>query len=381
MKYEIAVIGASTAGLSAAAWLAEAGREVAVLDRNPRGRFSRRTYIVTGAIRRAIPELDPGLFLNSIHTMEVQAGEQHRQIRLAEPDLVIERRQLRAYLLRQAEKAGVQLHWERELLQVDPVQGTAVLAGPSGEESLLDSQVLIAADGVNSRVRSSLGLPAVPSVPLLQAEIQLPAGWDPGVTRVWFDVEKTPYFYWLIPESDRRAVVGLIAEPGCEIGSLLNEFLAERGYRAGEYQSGQAALHRPGLVNRTAVNGRDIYLVGDAAGQVKVTTVGGTVTGFLGAKSVLEQVQNREQNGAWGRQLTKELNLHALIRWLLERMDTRGYQALIQAITPPVAEFLGTHQRDVMRGQFWKLPFLQPRFLGLGLKLLLRDASRGSGRK
>ena len=64
----------------------------------------------------------------------------------------------------------------------------------------------------NSRVRDLAKMDTVPSVPLLQAEIELPGEWDRDVTKVWFDVNDSPYFYWLIPDKDNKAVVGLISD-------------------------------------------------------------------------------------------------------------------------------------------------------------------------
>jgi len=125
----------------------------------------------------------------------------------------------------------------------------------------------------------------VPQVPLLQAEIDLPENWDPDVTNVWFNVNDTPYFYWLIPDRDNKAVVGLISAPGANIRSLLDDFLKRNALLPLAYQSGQVGMYSPKTRMETSRGGMNIFLVGDAAGQVKVTTVGGTVTGFAGAKA------------------------------------------------------------------------------------------------
>jgi flavin-dependent dehydrogenase len=114
-----------------------------------------------------------------------------------------------------------------------------------------------------------------------------------------------------------------------------------------------------------------VLLVGDAAGQVKVTTVGGTVTGFWGAqvavKSILEGTPYQQNLKG----LKRELDLHWYIRALLERLDNAGYEQLVKSISPAVQSFLGKRNRDQMFGAFWKLPIIQPQLLLVGLRCIL----------
>ena len=62
------------------------------------------------------------------------------------------------------------------------------------------------------------------------------------MTWVWFLPEDTPYFYWLIPESPERAVVGLIGEEGQETRQRLERFLEKRGLTPIEYQGARISL-------------------------------------------------------------------------------------------------------------------------------------------
>jgi flavin-dependent dehydrogenase len=115
-----------------------------------------------------------------------------------------------------------------------------------------------------------------------------------------------------------------------------------------------------------------VLLVGDAAGQVKVTTVGGTVTGLWGAQAAAEAVQSGEDYLDLAQPLERELDLHWWIRALLERMEQDDYRKMIKRLSSPVTDFLARHDRDSMKSRFWKLPFLQPLYIPLGVKLLFR---------
>ncbi len=374
MRIENAVIGTSTSGLHAAICLAKAGKKVALFEKNPELDNIRRTYIVTPALKRVLPELESNLILNQITTMAVSAGNSEVSIELSKPDLIVERLDLRRKLLTQVKELGVEVGWGMEFKDFHSEKDRLVLdfEGADGRE-IVEVSNLIGADGVFSPIRKSAGLPPVPAVPLLQAEVELPEDWSPDLTKVWFHPEETPYFYWLIPESDQTAVVGLIAEQGSDIRALLDQFLNRHDFKAEVYQSGQAALHHPRIINQRLFSGGQVFLVGDAAGQVKVTTVGGTVTGFRGAQAVIQQILEQDKARQTARSLKQELDLHVWIRKLLERMRLEDYQQMVELISPEVKRFLAVHDRDRMRRQFWKLPFLQPGFIPLGFQLVLRS--------
>ncbi|MGB2963307.1 MAG: NAD(P)/FAD-dependent oxidoreductase [Anaerolineales bacterium] len=373
MIYDVVVIGASSSGLYAAEILAKNGQRVVLFDREESFTPAARTYIITPGLLRVMPEVEPELISHTINTIEVQAGEERAEIQLFSPDLIIDREQLITILKTRAENAGVEIHLGSEFVGLKSItEGTGILIQSRGEERLIKANYLIGADGVSSTVAKAVGLPEHQVVPLLQAEITLPDEWDPGVTKVWFEVKDTPYFYWLIPESGTSGVVGLIAEPGADIRTLLDRFLNKNNFQPLAYQAGQAALHIPGSNLEKRIGDLTTLLVGDTAGQVKVTTVGGTVTGLSGAraaaKTILNGVPNRKARG----EVQRELDIHYFIRHLLEKMDQTDYIRLIQSITPAVKSFLNKYDRDAMRRQFWKLPLIQPRFIPLGLKLLLR---------
>ena len=247
MKYDVVVIGASSAGLYAAEILAKNGKNVAVFDRAASFAPAKRTYIITPSFFQVMPEIDPDLIRHKINIIHVQAGNAQAVIQLSSPDLIVDRSQFITTLKNRAENAGVELFFGSEFLDLQTGNGNTQIKVRSGTgEKLIKADYLIGADGVNGAVGKAADLPNPKVVPLLQAEIKLPENWDSGVTKVWFDVKDTPYFYWLIPESTEKGVVGLIAEPGANIRKLLDHFLEEGNYQTLGFQSGQAALHTPG---------------------------------------------------------------------------------------------------------------------------------------
>ena len=373
MKYDVVIIGASSAGLFAAGLLAEHGMDVALFEKEMVIDPTPRTYIITSGLYRIIPDINPELIRHKLNTIELQANDQIANIPLASPDIVVDRRELIMYLYKRAQEAGVEIFTDSHFLGLDSNQPSPYLRIKiSGEEKKFQAGFLIGADGINSQVREHILEQKLQAVPLLQAEIDLPNDWDDGVTKVWFDAENTSYFYWLIPDKNRKAVVGLISDPGQDISSKLEDFMEKYNFKPLNFQSGQASLHSQSLEVETKIGDLQVLFVGDAAGQVKITTVGGTVTGLMGGKAAAAAIYKRSSYRKELSDVMRELDLHLFIRKLLGNMANDDYQKLIRYISPPVQNLLSAHDRDEMRSHFWKLPFLQPGFIPLGLKLLLK---------
>jgi flavin-dependent dehydrogenase len=371
LQFDVVIIGVSSAGLYASEKLAKKGYRVAVFEQKQALDHRRRTYIITNYMDRIMDDHPDSILLHDISMMAVQAGNASVNIKLRQPDLIIERGLLIRYFAQRAREAGAALFLGHRFRDI-AVNHQVIVETPSGDTITVKAKTVIGADGVLSQVAEKARIERPPFVHLLQAEVRLPNDWLPDVTKVWFDVDETPYFFWLIPESDERAVVGLIADNQATLRPTLDRFLKDRRFEALDYQAGQAAMHHPGLKPWGKVGQTNVFLVGDAAGHVKVTTVGGTVTGFRGADAVVRAITEDISYRQALRPLKRELDLHWFIRSLLEQLDTPGYEDLIQQINPAVKKFLAHRNRDRMAGGFWRLALLQPRFLWLGAKLITR---------
>jgi flavin-dependent dehydrogenase len=114
--------------------------------------------------------------------------------------------------------------------------------------------------------------------------------------------------------------------------------------------------------------------VGDAASQVKATTVGGVVAGLRGAKAVASLILGRKEEAK--RELEKlrcELNLHLLLRKILNRFGEEDYRRLLLLLRRDngLASFISRYTRDDLASFFFKLIFRYPRLAWVGLRALL----------
>jgi digeranylgeranylglycerophospholipid reductase len=375
LDYDVVVAGASASGLYAARLLAQAGRRVAVFERRRVTGEPKRTWIVTAELRRLL-NFDPGdAVVHRVDQMMLLSRRQSAVVRLREPDLIVERSVMLSRLAQMAKAAGAEIYLRRHVRHVAfSTRGLqiAVLDSETGSVAHLRSQHLVGADGTLSQVAACFGARAQVVVPIVQATVRLPAGYDPGLVQVWFERESTRFFYWLIPESPNCAVLGLVADTPGGARHVLDDFCSRHHFEPLEYEGAVIPLHQP--TRRIDWRQRDsrVLLVGDAAGHVKVTTVGGLVSGVWGAQAAARSIIHGSNYRQELTALHRELYLHDLIRWLLDRFTDRDYDHLLSALNGPLSRLLSNHNRDSMANVVWQLLASQPLLPALAAKAIVR---------
>lgn len=186
--------------------------------------------------------------------------------------------------------------------------------------------------------------------------------------RVWFRPAETPYFYWLILEGEGRAAVALIGDVPHEVRGLLQRFLAEKDLAPVEYQAARVPLYTRWRLISKRLHGRDVYLVGDAAGHVKPTTIGGLVNGFMGAAGVVDKVLGRRSSNR--RSLRRELDRHSMIRRVLDSFGDDEYRKFLLLMGAPQHRLLGAYNRDDSYRLLWRMCVREPRLAALALTSL-----------
>jgi flavin-dependent dehydrogenase len=369
----IAVIGGSAAGLFTSLLLARRGLSVRVLERIETLEPEARTLIVTHRMRALLGRAAEDTVLNEIRRFELFTDGRAATIALNHPDLIIERRTLIQGLAAQAQQAGAKIELGRRFQTLHPNgRGLVVEAERSedGAREEIHADAVIGGDGAASRVARAAGWSPLETVPLVQAIVPLPKDMAPDTTRVWFVPDDTPYFYWLIPESRERGALGIIGEDGADTRRCLERFLERRKLDPIEFQGARIPVYNRWVPVQRRVGQSSVYLVGDAAAQVKVSTVGGTVTGFRGAIGVAESILGGGDSPEL-RSLRRELDLHLLLRRSLHRFQQADYSRLVDLLNDPAKRSLGEYSRDEAWKILWRVCLSQPRLLLLGLRGLL----------
>lgn len=375
MDKQIAVIGGSAAGFMTAGLLARGGKDVELFERAGRPDPTQRTLIVTDRVRSLVGEdIEPAV-MNEINRFELFADGRVASIDLARPDLIVERAKVIEILADKAVEAGAEVSYGTRFLGMSECPRGLALSLKNGKgERTVTAPTVVGADGTNSRVARRVGRSEQPTVPLVQAIVEMPSDLAPDVSRVWFRPQDTPYFYWLVPESPTRAALGVIGEDGAATRRRLDRFLDEQGLKAISYQGARIPVYERWVPVHERVGSGQVYLVGDAAGQVKVSTVGGLVTGLRGASAVADAILDgngqRELNS-----LKRELDLHRLIRRAMHRFTQDDYCYILDRLNYPARRSLGANDRDDASKILWSLCLRRPQLLLKGIRSLVTGSS------
>lgn len=369
---DVAIVGASAAGFFTAYLLAREGIPVTVFEQSENLHPDARTLIVTARMTDILGPLGAPSIVNEVRKFELFTDGRAATVTLSRPDLIIERAKLIQSLAMHAEKAGARVRLGRNFRGFKAQSQNLSLelqhTGTGIEE--FSAGTVVAADGSSSALAKAAGWPQSTTVPLIQAIVPLPQGMSADTVRVWFVPDDTPYFYWLIPESAKRGALGIIGEAGSEARKHLEAFLGKRKLEPIEFQGARIPVYKRWVPVEKKLEGGRVFLVGDAAAQVKVSTVGGIVTGLRGALGVAQAILNRGSRTEL-RQLRRELDMHLLIRRALHHFQQNDYSSLVDSLNSPAKHSLSEFSRDEALKLLWRACLSQPRLILMGLRGLL----------
>ncbi len=368
---EVVVVGGSAAGLYTAAKVAQGGKPVRVLESKRGLEPAPRTLIVTDHFRNQLGASANESVLNEIRRFELFTDGRSAQVALSKPDLIIERAKLIPAVAREAQQAGAKISFDTRFLGLSPnANGVQIQIESGGRREELHAKNVVGADGAASRVARTAGWAPIDTVPLVQTIVRLPKDCPVDTTRVWFVPDDTPYFYWLIPESAERGALGVIGEDGRDTARCLARFLEKKGMEPLEWQGARIPVYKRWVPVKKRLGKGSVYLVGDAAAQVKVSTVGGIVTGFRGAQAVAESILQGRQ-GKELLNLRRELSTHWLLRRTMHNFQQKDYSRLVDLLNAGTRETLSEITRDESARLLWNVLRRQPQLVLLGLRGLL----------
>ncbi|MCX7973838.1 MAG: NAD(P)/FAD-dependent oxidoreductase [Candidatus Aminicenantes bacterium] len=430
---KVVIVGASSAGLFAAYLLAKEGHQVKVFEKSFQIGLPRRTLIVTNKFQEFLGIESEEVTINKIKYMKLSSNGKSVTIELKPPDLVIEREKLINLLAKKAEKEGAKIFPNREVISLnynnqnprrdekkeqdgrshkfDAKLIVKFRNLQTGEIEEYFSDYLIGADGCHSVIRRIIANKKIngqregwnlsdgqyeqmeefncetwqqikPNSFEMKAIFQIRVTWeklkevyfDPQVCEVWFEPEKTKYFFWLIPESAKIVTIGSIADSMAESKKILTNFLKEKRFNNDNIQviEEQAGLvpfptstkwfklkSKDNFCNYYEFSNQDkikdyvtfrkkIFLVGDAAGEVKASTFGGVVSGLRGAKAVAETILGISSGMREYNRLNRELLLHYRLRQILNYFRAKEYKKLLSYLEKNIGvkRILSSYNRD-----------------------------------
>ena len=319
----IGIVGAGPAGLFATENL---GRCVVLEEDQEVGMPEECGGLISVDGLKELGVYDKGYILNEVKGARFFSPHEEFTVERKERQAaVISRKLFDQYLLARAEKAGA------EVLTGCRVTGIKREGGKVVVEADKDYPFngLILACGHNPSLVRDAGLEPYPNSGLLktmQADCEMEM--DADYVELYFDTRIAKGFFgWRIPRGDGivRVGVGSIESPIEGFERFLKKFDAVPERKFG------AVIPIEGPLGKTS--GKDVVLVGDAAGHVKPTTGGGVVMGMMCAKIAAKSIENPEAYELmWREALEKEFQLGLLIHEFRKSMGNTQLDQVFKII-------------------------------------------------
>ncbi len=352
----IAIIGAGPSGAHAASILARHDRVVIFEEHEKVGIPVQCTGITTGYLSSLIPIKKEFLVNKVLRVRVFSPNGSFVDFNLKNPNLVLDRAAFDRFVVRRALDRGAELLTYHNFLRSRHEGGKLVLDF-KGKYKKVHADVLVGADGPFSSVAKSNSMFGKRSYVVgVQARVNLQV--DPDL--VEFHLNKD-FIGWVVPESSRVARVGIAS---CSNSSLFfKQFINKKAGKSKvrEYQSGFIPIFNPNVKTQN----RNVYLVGDAATQVKATTYGGIIQGMMAAEELAKAcMSNLSYERLWRKRIGKDLWLGLMIRKKLDTFSNDHYNRLISMVKKDdVKRLIEYYDRDFPSRFVIKLLLKEPRLL------------------
>jgi digeranylgeranylglycerophospholipid reductase len=337
-RHDVVIVGAGPAGLFAAARLARAGLDVAVLEEHAEagvpvhctGVLADDAFDEFGVTRQSL--LNPLKRARFFAPSGDSIGHETEDVEA----VVIDRRVFDQQLLQNARAAGARIFAEHRATTLT-IESDAVRVVLRDREPIAGRTAVLAC-GASYGLARRLGL-GLPSTWLQSAQLELPAA-HAGDVEVHFGSRVAPRgFAWAVPvarPTGRFVRVGLMCDGAP--GDYFDRFVRRLGPRWGIAAPVWSGTQGPRLkmlplapVPRTYTN--RVLAVGDAAGLVKATTGGGIYYSLVSAAMAADALVPAIRTGRleaehlavyerrWRNRLGPELDAQLSLRRLAHRLD------------------------------------------------------------
>lgn len=325
--FDVVVAGAGPAGIAAAVAMARrrpdllAARRIACFDK---ARFPREKPCgggLTGHAQSALAELGLSVRVPRVPCQEGEIiyGRETRTVRLDRPVDVVRREELDADLVAQAREIGIPIIESEGIASHEVDSGRREVHLRTDKGRALSARVLVAADGVGSRIRKGLvaGDPSAPRRPIRLFKHEVAAVGPRPPAKMLYDF--TPMdqglrgYVWIFPVAGGRVNVGAMHYPsrdlsGAAVEEILRQTLARHGLSLSSNARGWPAWP---YAPRTRVAGPHVLCVGDAAGIDALTGEGiavGLEHGPAAARAIDEALATNDYSfSRYGRTLRRSV--------------------------------------------------------------------------
>lgn len=282
INYDVVVVGGRIGGSTSSLFASKNGLDVLMIEKNQEIGTPVQCAEATSSSTFKTLEMEPSpkYVCNEIKGADVYAPDGthgHLEGGYAE-GFILERKLFDKQLAIESAKAGTDIMVKTTAKDLIRRNGKicGVVAKHMGRTIEIEADVVIAADGIESRLAKMAGLKTQQTPQSLCSCAQyemVGVECDPHYIQFYFGEKIAPGGYgWIFPKGDSIANVGVGVRSDTETAySFLKKFTSTMDATPVELNMGGVPVYGP--VQRTYTNG--LMVVGDAAGQVEPFTGGG----------------------------------------------------------------------------------------------------------
>ena len=354
----ITIVGAGPAGSYLGCLLAKQGQEVTILEEHDAiGQPVQCTGIVTHSIENFF-KLKNEVIAKKLNKVVVVSKNNNVSVDVDE--IVMWRSKFDQFVAEMAQDAGAKILLNNKFTGFDGENTITVRDKKNNKTRKIRTDIIVGADGPYSAVAKLAGIDSNSKNYIgMQAKVKL--SMDTTSFETYFGRDFPDFFGWCVPESEHVARLGI----GCfeKAQEHFYKFLKSRTGKKDVlcWESGLIPLHNP----KKIIQKGNVYLIGDAATQVKATTGGGIIPSLKAAQTLCDCIVNsKNYNKEFRKKSGRELLLHLKIRNVLNKFSDKDYDKLLDLMSQEkVKKILKKYDRDTPIPLVSNLLLREPRFL------------------
>ena len=358
----VSIIGAGPAGSYVASLLAKKQDVEIFEDHKEIGIPFQCTGITTASLEDFI-KLPKEIVLTKIKRVEVYSPNKTKlEFKLKNPNPVVDRIGLDKFLANKAVDNGAKLNLNSRFIKNNKKEITI----KTNKIITKKFNYLIGADGPFSAVAKANDLfKERRFMTGYQARIKL--NMDPETIEVWLGIG---LFAWIVPEDNKIVRIGLVCNHNIQPIPLYQKLLKIKQIKEPktlDFQPGLIPIYNPNLQTQ-----RDnVFLIGDAATQVKASTLGGIIPGMRAGIKLQEAIETKQNYPKLCKDLNRDLWVNLKIYQIMNKFKENEFNALLHDLTKPkTKEIIETLDRDYISKTGIKLFLSDPRLIKYFFKMI-----------
>ena len=359
----IAIIGAGPIGCYTAHLLAKAGHNVEVFEEHQQiGNPIQCTGLLTADFDKFFPDLKDQKHNFLVSTFKsVTVKTKNKSIKIPQKEYLVCRTKFDQFFGKLATKSGAKIHLNHSFRRKE---GNSLIIKDSinKEEKFFTPDIVIAADGPLSKTAKAFNIFHKLRTNYYGIQAVVEGKFNEDNFDVFFGEQFCKdFFVWVVPESQTTARVGLCSKKNSK--AIFDQFMKKhKEWTIKEMQAGVIPIFH----NDQILQSKNCFVVGDAAGQVKATTLGGLIPGLRAAEKLATAINNHNYRRYQSKSLKIriELQLHKQIRKVMDNFSDQDWDSLLTLTNQQkVKDIMSQYSRDNPIPLITKLLIKEPRYL------------------